>query len=92
MSPSANHLLALINCTTFSHCLNSMIGDDMMAIAQGNVLSILFARASSIAHALPGLASSAAAGFIGLPGCAEAGEPLLERSEGERMGEEKERR
>ena len=65
----------------------------MAAINQGIVLSILFARASSIAQALPGVARSAAAGKEGLPGCAEAVELLsLERREGERMGEEKERR
>ena len=70
-----------------------MTGLDIAAMNQGIVLSILFARASSIAQALPGVASSAAAGNIGVPGCADAGGLLsLARSEGERIGEEKERR
>lgn len=60
---------------------------------QGKVLSILFARASSIAHALPGVASSAAAGKEGLPGWADEGALWsVARREGESVGEEKERR
>ena len=70
-----------------------MTGKLTPAITQGQKLSILFALASSIAHALPGAANSVDAGWVGDPGCVEApGELLVGRREGERMGEEKERR
>ena len=72
--------------------MKSITGEETIATAQGTVLSILFARASSIAQALPGVARSAAAALRGLPGCAEAGGPSGERSEGDRIGEEKDRR
>ena len=93
MSPSANHLLAFINCSTLRNCLKAITGLDIPAMNHGTVLSILFARASSIAQALPGVArSDAAAGSRGLPGCAELGESEGDSRDGERIGEENERR
>lgn len=92
ISPSASHLLALTSCTTFNHCLNSITGDDTAAIAQGTLLSILFARASSMAQALPGAAKKAEAGWEGEPGWVEERPGPVGRREGESMGEEKERR
>lgn len=65
----------------------------MPAMAQGTVLSILLARASSIAQAEPGAAKRVEEGWEGEPGRVE--EPGVEevgRREGERVGEEKERR
>lgn len=65
----------------------------MPASHHGTVLSILFARASSIAQALPGVANRVEAGFDGLPGWVDApAAPAVGRREGERIGEEKERR
>ena len=62
LSPSASHLLALTNCTTFKICLAAITGDETAASIHGPVESILFARASSMAHALPGAANSVEAG------------------------------
>lgn len=68
----------------------------MPAMIQGTVESILFARANSSAPALHGFANSdAAEGCEGLPGWRVA--PLSPffatwRSDGDRYGEEKERR
>ena len=62
-------------------------------MTHGQKLSILFARASSIAQALPGVAKINDEGCEGLPGCDDA--PALSsvgRSEGDRMGDENERR
>ena len=62
MSPSASHLLALNNCTTFRICFAAITGDETAANIHGQVESILFARANSIAHALPGAANNVEAG------------------------------
>ena len=62
LSPSASHLLALTNCTTFSICFAAITGHEMAASIHGTVESILFARANSMAHALPGAANSVEAG------------------------------
>ncbi len=62
ISPSASHLLALINCTTFKICFAAMTGDETAASIHGKVESILLARANSIAHALPGAAKRVEAG------------------------------
>lgn len=73
-----------------------MMGKLTPAITQGQKESILLARASSSAPALYGFAKSDAIDTCeGLPGCSE--EPLVLsdvvwRREGERRGEEKERR
>ena len=56
ISPSAIHRLALTSCTTLMICLPDMTGNDTPAMTQGQKLSILFARASSNAPALHGLA------------------------------------
>ena len=70
-----------------------MIGKVIPARAQGTELSILLALASSIAHALPGVAKNADAGWEGLPGWADdPGEFSAGSNDGERIGEEKERR
>lgn len=69
-----------------------MTGNETPAITHGQKLSILFARASSIAQALPGVAKIAE-GCDGLPGCDVApGLSFIGRRDGDRMGEEKERR
>ena len=68
ISPSANHLLALTNCTTLMPCLIAIIGKLTPAITQGQKESILFARASSNAAALCGFIRSDAAGETGFPG------------------------
>lgn len=68
LSPSASHLLAFINCITFSNCFPAMKGNETPATIQGPVLSILLALASSMAHALPGVANNVDAGYDGLPG------------------------
>lgn len=62
VSPSASHLLALTNCTTFKTCFAAITGDEMAASIHGKVESILFARANSMAHALPGAAKKVEAG------------------------------
>lgn len=62
LSPSASHLLAFTNCITFSNCFAAMNGNETPATIQGPVLSILLALASSIAHALPGVAKKVDAG------------------------------
>ena len=64
-SPSASHLLALTNCTTFNHCLKAMTGKLTPASTQGKDESILFALASSMAHALPGAGGNQVAGVEG---------------------------
>lgn len=70
-----------------------MTGNDTPASTQGQKLSILFARASSIAHALPGAANRADARWDGFPGCAvDPGVSPVGSSEGDKVGEEKERR
>ena len=71
-----------------------MTGNETPAITQGQKLSILFARASSIAQALPGAAKKVEAGWEGEPSWVEDPGWLGAggRSEGERVGEEKERR
>jgi hypothetical protein len=72
-----------------------MIGAETPVITQGQKLSILFARASSNAPALHGLAKSIdGAGWAGLPGCVDeaTSPPTGWSSDGERMGEENDRR
>ena len=70
-----------------------MIGNETPAITHGQKLSILFARASSMAHALPGAAKKVDAENAGLPSWVDdPGVLSVGRSEGERVGEEKERR
>lgn len=68
LSPSASHLLAFTSCNTLRNCLAAMTGNETPAMTHGQKLSILFARASSIAHALPGAANSVDEGNDGLPG------------------------
>lgn len=69
-----------------------MTGNDTPAITHGQKLSILFARANSIAHALPGVAKRAD-GCDGLPGWVDdPGVSLIGSNDGDRIGEEKERR
>ena len=70
-----------------------MTGNETPAMTQGQKLSILFARASSMAHALPGAAKKVDDGSEGLPGCADdPGVLSTGSSDGDRIGEEKERR
>ena len=70
-----------------------MTGAHTPAIAQGTLLSILFARANSIAQAEPGAAKRAEAGWEGKPAEIEADDPVfVSRRVGERIGEENERR
>ena len=94
LSPSANHLLASTNCTTLTYCLNAMTGKLMMQRAQGTVLSILLARALSIAAAEKGEAKKAEGlGTAGEPGRRVSGSPpLTGRRAGVMVGEEKQRR
>jgi hypothetical protein len=97
-SPSASHLLALTNCTTLIICFPAMTGALTPAMTHGQNESILFARASSSAPADHGLAKSVCGATCdGLPGWREPGTGvpagvLVWRREGERRGEEKERR
>lgn len=42
-SPSTSQLLAFEICTTFTHCLKAMTGNEMMHKSQGTKLSILLA-------------------------------------------------
>lgn len=70
-----------------------MTGNDAPAITHGQKLSILLARASSMAQALPGVAKSIDGGCDGLPGCEVV--PALfpvGRRDGVNVGDEKERR
>lgn len=70
-----------------------MTGNDTPAITQGQKLSILFARASSIAQALPGVANSKDGGCAGVPGCElPPGPSFVGRRDGDSIGDEKERR
>lgn len=72
-----------------------MIGEQIPAITQGQKLSILFARASSSAPALYGFVKRVdSAGCAGLPGCAEHAQEFGMgcNSEGDRIGDENERR
>jgi hypothetical protein len=95
MSPSANHLLALINCQTLMTCFKAIIGALILRITHGTNESILFARASSNAAALWGLAKmNFGGGLAGDPGWRVVLVPLPETCsrEGDRYGEEKERR
>ena len=93
LSPSASHLLALTSCKTLRNCLAAMTGLETPAMTHGQKLSILFARASSIAHALPGAAKNVEGENAGLPGCVEAPADFsVGRSDGESVGEEKESR
>lgn len=93
LSPSASHLLAFTSCSTLRNCFAAITGNDTPAITHGQKLSILFARANSIAHALPGAANRVDEGKDGLPGSAEdPGDFSVGRREGESVGEEKESR
>jgi hypothetical protein len=75
----------------FKYCLRIITGAETTARTQGTVLSILFARAISIAAALHGLGRMLD-GTLGEPGWTEAGSPLGANKEGERYGDEKESR
>lgn len=57
-SPSANHLLAFTSCNTLMYCFIAMTGELATVRTHGTMLSILFARAISIAAALNGLGKS----------------------------------
>ena len=95
ISPSANHLLALTNCTTLMPCLTNMTGRLIPTITQGQKESILFARASSNAAALYGFKRRDAAGEPGFPGwsvVAALPSLLTWSRDGERYGEENDRR
>lgn len=78
--------------------LPNMMGNEMPARIQGIVLSILLARASSMAPALHGFTKMLLGfGWAGEPGCADEDVvfPSLStatRSDGESSGDEKERR
>lgn len=77
------------------NCFPAMTGNDTPAMIHGHVLSILFALANSSAPALYGLAKSIdGTGCAGLPGCVDEPGVLGRgwRREGDRMGDEKERR
>jgi len=77
MSPSANQFEALTNCTTLMTCLPNMTGKLIPAMTQGQNESILFARISSNAPALLGLAKRKdAEGVEGLPGWREEADPV----------------
>lgn len=70
-----------------------MTGNEAPARTHGQKLSILLALASSIAHALPGVAKMAEAGLDGLPGWIdEPGNLSFGMSDGDRIGEENDRR
>lgn len=70
-----------------------MTGKDNPAITHGQKLSILFARASSIAQALPGVAKIREEGCDGLPGCEVApGRSSVGRRDGDKIGDENESR
>lgn len=74
-------------------CLPAITGSDTPASTQGQKLSILLARASSIAHALPGVAKVIDDGFDGLPGCdVDPALSAVGRRDGVNIGDEKERR
>lgn len=74
-------------------CLPTQTGALKPAKTHGTVLSILFALAASRAPALQGLRNSVlGTGFAGEPGWVEVAEPLALRRDGERRGEENERR
>lgn len=95
-SPSASHLLALTNWTTLIICFVAITGKLTPASTHGQKLSILFARASSSAPALYGLVKICrsrdeltwAPWWI----AAAVWSGTVWRREGERSGEEKERR
>lgn len=82
------------------NCFPAMIGAEMPVMTHGQKLSILLARASSRAPALQGLAKRLDSGArAGEPGCAEAepsptppSPPMGWRRDGDKVGEEKERR
>jgi len=99
LSPSANHLLALISCTTFTPCLNAITGAQAIVKIHGTVLSILFARAISIAAAENGDGKRRdGVGWNGSMGEAPTGEvrfpgePLAGKRAGVMSGELKHRR
>ena len=72
-------------------CFPNITGKEMAAKIQGTVLSSLLARAISMAPADQGLVkSSDGLGAAGLPGRSVEGEGC--NNDGERRGEEKERR
>jgi hypothetical protein len=75
-------------------CFPSITGRLIAAIAQGSVESILFALANSNAPALCGL-NRRDPGLLGFPGWSVVGPSpcfVTSRRDGERSGEEKERR
>ena len=92
-SPSANHLLALTSWMTLMICFPMQMGALSPAKIQGTVLSILLALAASRAPALHGLRKSVlGTGCAGEPNWTEVPELLVLRRDGDRSGEEKERR
>lgn len=93
-SPSASHLLALINWTTLITCFPNMMGNDTMAAIHGIVESILFARAISMAPADHGeVKSRDGFGAGGLLSTVAGVIPERgSRSCGDNIGDEKERR
>jgi hypothetical protein len=92
-SPSASHLLALISWITLMICFPAHTGALNPARIHGTVLSILFALAASSAPALQGFRKSVlGAGWAGEPGWVEVAEWSVFRRDGERSGEENERR
>ena len=97
LSPSANHLLASTSWMTLTICLKAMTGKLIAQRIQGTVLSILLARAYSIAAAEKGEAKNAEGlGTAGEPGTRVSGSPMLPPFAGRRLGvmvgEEKQRR
>ena len=96
LSPSASHLLASHSWTPLTYCLKSMTGALIITSAQGKLLSILLARAISMAAAEKGEEKNIEAlGWAGEPGWRDSGSealPLVGRRAGVMIGEEKQRR
>lgn len=96
MSPCANHSHALTSCKTLRNCFKAITGRLILARTQGRNESILLALANSNALALYGLMNREDnEGFDGLPGCKVLPTtPLLVTCsrDGDKLGEEKERR
>jgi hypothetical protein len=96
LSPSANHLLASTSWTRLTNCLKAMTGKLIAQRIHGTVLSILLARAYSIAAAEKGDAKKVdGLGTAGEPGRRESGSPVTPFAGsrlGVMVGEEKQRR
>lgn len=92
-SPSPSHRLAFTSWTTLIICFPNITGKLTPANTQGQNESILFARASSSAPALQGLANRERADTCdGFPGCSEPGTSDVCNREGDKSGDEKESR